>query len=141
MAKSGNKTVVSSASPEGFIASLDDAQQRQDSQRLLEMFGRITGKAPEMWGSSMIGYGKVNMTYQSGREVEWFEIGFSPRKGKLTLYVTFEADKLTAKFPDLGKYKTGKGCIYITRLTDVDVGELEKLITEAYRSGWQDPDR
>lgn len=141
MTSSGNKSVASGASVDEFIDSLSDTQQSVDSRVLLDMFGRVTAKPPVMWGSAIIGYGKLKMTYASGREVEWFNIGFSPRKGKISLYVTFEADKLTEQFPGLGKYKTGKGCIYITRLSDVDLRELEKLITTAYDAEWQDPDR
>lgn len=141
MAKSNNKSVANDSSVNDFIASLGDKQQIKDSQVLLDMFGRITGKPPVMWGSSMIGYGKLRLTYASGREIEWFNVGFSPRKGKLSLYVTFDADALTRRFPHLGTYTIGKGCIYIKKLEDVALTELEKLIAVAHNASWQDPTR
>lgn len=139
--KSGNKTVANSGSVDEFIDSLDSDQQIEDSKVLVDIFNRATGKTATMWGAAMVGYGNLKITYASGREVEWFNVGFSPRKGKISLCVTFEADKLTAQFPDLGKYKVGKGCIYIKRLSDVNVAELEKLIKTANDRGWQDPVR
>lgn len=141
MAKSNNQTSAGEGSVDQFVDSLTDKQQAEDSRKLLDIFNSVTGKPPVMWGTAMIGYGKLNITYTSGREVEWFNIGFSPRKGKLTLYVTFEADKLTSQYPKLGKYEIGKGCIYIKRLSDVDLHELEKLVKKAYELGWQSPER
>lgn len=84
-----------------------------------------------MWGGSVIGFGTQHLKYASGRELDWMRIGFSPRKGKLTIYATMDAERLTDQFPDLGTYSTGKGCIYITRLSDVDEAELAKLLRAA----------
>lgn len=136
-----NKTVANRASAEEFIDRLKDASQRDDSRKLLEIFRRISGKRPVMWGAALIGFGAASLTYASGRKVDWFRIGFSPRKGKLSLYVTFDATRLTKQFPNLGKYKIGKGCIYIKKLSDVDLGELEKLITQAWQTGYEQPER
>lgn len=135
------KTTANDASVDKFIATLTDSQQREDSKKLLEVFGKVTGKPPVMWGDAIIGFGTVSLTYSTGRKVDWLEVGFSPRKGKISLYVTFDATKLTGRFPNLGKYKTGKGCIYITRLADVDLKELEKLIKTAYDTGYEQPKR
>lgn len=141
MASSGNKTVATKASVDKFIESLPDSQQQADSRTLVEMFSRITGQPAVMWGDAMIGFGSIKLTYASGREVEWFNVGFSPRKGKITLYVTFDAESLTGKFPELGKYKTGKGCIYINKLADINLGELERLVQAAHEAGRENPKR
>lgn len=125
------KTRANDASVNDFIDTLDE-QQAADSQWLIEVMSETSGEKPVMWGASLIGFGSMNLKYASGRELEWLKIGFSPRKGKLSLYVTQEADKLTAQFPQLGAYKTGKGCIYIRKLSDIDQNELKKLIEEAY---------
>jgi hypothetical protein len=85
---------------------------REDSKILLHLFQEITVEEPILWGDAIIGYGFERLTYSSGRVVDWFRVGFSPRKGKISLYVTFDAENLTSKYPNLGKYKTGKGCIY-----------------------------
>lgn len=131
----GNKTVANNASVNDFINNLSDPVQRDDSKKLLGIFQRVSGEKPVMWGSAIIGFGLKNLTYASGRKLEWLRIGFSPRKGKLSLYVTFDAAKLTEQFPDLGKYKIGKGCIYITKLAEVDLAQLEKLIETAWQAG------
>ncbi len=136
-----NITVSNHADVDDFIDNLDDAQQKIDSRELLKVFRSVSGESPVMWGDAIIGFGSANLTYASGRNIDWLRIGFSPRKGKLSLYVTFDAEKLTAQFPKLGKYKIGKGCIYINRLQDVDKAQLEKLITVAWQNGYQQPDR
>lgn len=136
-----NKTVATNASVEDFINGLDDTAQQADSRQLLQIFQRVTKEKPVMWGTAIIGFGSVSLTYTSGRQVDWMQIGFSPRKGKLTLYLTFDAAKLTSQFPNLGKYTIGKGCVYIKRLADVNLDELTKLITAGWQSGYQNPDR
>lgn len=137
----GNKTTATDSDVNEFISSLDDPTQREDSKTLLELFGRITGEKPVTWGAAIIGFGSVHLKYASGRELDWMQIGFSPRKGKLSLYVTFDADKLTSQFPALGNYEIGKGCIYIKRLADVDMNELEKLVRTAWKAGYEQPTR
>ena len=125
------KTKQTSDSVDSFIDSLPDEQKRKDSQVILKMMEKATKEKPKMWGSSMIGFGKVR--YKSpatGREVDWFKIGFSPRKANLSLHLInlqIHADALKK----LGKYKTGVGCLYINKLEDVDIKVLEKMITEA----------
>lgn len=136
-----NKTVANNSSVHDFINSLDDPVQRADSTTLLHLFERITDEKAVMWGTAIIGFGSVNLTYTSGRTLDWFQVGFSPRKGKMTLYVTFDAQKLTSMFPSLGKYTIGKGCIYITKLADVDMNELEKLVKTAWDAGYESPER
>lgn len=135
------KTKANDMGVDGFISGLDDVQQQADARQLVQIFEEITGQPAIMWGNAIIGFGSVDITYASGREVNWMQVGFSPRKGKITLYVTFDAADLTSRFPDLGKYKIAKGCIYIKRLTDVNVEELKKLITLAHKTGYQPPKR
>lgn len=136
-----NRTVANQETVDDFIDGLSDVSQQNDSRTLLDIFRRVTGRSPVMWGSAIIGFGSVSLTYASGRKVDWLRAGFSPRKGKLSLYVTFDAANLTKKFPDLGKYKIGKGCIYVRRLSDVDSSELEKLIRSAWEAGYEQPRR
>jgi uncharacterized protein DUF1801 len=122
------KTQKTDASVDDFIARIEDERKREDSRTLLEMMERITGDEASMWGPSIIGFGDQHYQYESGREGDWFKIGFSPRKQTLTLYVTDyipDGDPLLAK---LGKFTTGKACIYIKRLEDVDTNILEKLV-------------
>ncbi len=125
------KTKPTSTSVESFIDNIPDEQKRKDSQVILKMMEKATKEKPKMWGSSMIGFGDVR--YKSpttGREVDWFKIGFSPRKANLSLHLInlqLHADALSK----LGKRKTGVGCLYINKLEDVDTKVLEKMITAA----------
>ena len=135
MAKAEIKTKVNDASVAKFIDGVGDAQQREDAFKVLEMMQRITGEEPKMWGASIVGFGE--MTWRSpatGREVDWLKIGFSPRKANLSLYVLHNSPKQAALLEKLGKYKTGKGCLYIKRLADVDEKVLEKLIADTFKS-------
>jgi len=135
MTKAENKTVATTANVSEFVGQLDE-QQRQDSQKLIEIMSDVTGESPVMWGTSIIGFGTVSLTYASGRKLDWLRIGFSPRKGKLSLYVTFDAQKYKTKLDEIGKYKIGKGCIYINKLDDVDIGKLTDIIRTAYSNGY-----
>lgn len=126
------KTTANTANVEKFIDALDDTQQVADSLKLVEIMGNVSGEKPVMWGSSIIGFGSMPLKYASGRELYWPRIAFSPRKGKTTLYLTMDAQKLTADYKDLGKFKIGKGCIYITKLSDVDEAKLIDMIQAAY---------
>ena len=123
------KTKQTSDSVDSFIESIPDEQKRKDCHAILQMMEKAMKEKPKMWGSSMIGFG--NVRYKSpatGREVDWFKIGFSPRKANLSLHLIDlkrHADALTK----LGKHKTGVGCVYINKLADVDIKVLEKMIT------------
>ena len=134
MAKAKNKTTQNDASVEAFLNSIDDEQQRADSIKVDKMMRRVSGEKPKMWGPSIIGYGFRHIVSASGREVDWLIIGFSPRKGKLSLYVSVGKmgfDKLLAR---LGKHKTGMGCLYINKLADVDEAVLEELISASFKN-------
>ena len=125
------KTKETLASVEGFIDGIADEQKRKDSQVILKLMEKATKQKPKMWGSSMIGFG--NVRYKSpatGREVDWFRIGFSPRKANLSLHL-MDLQKHAESLNKLGKYKTGKGCLYINKLEEVDIKVLEEIIATA----------
>lgn len=122
------KTKKTEASVADFLSGVEDEEKRADCFAVLEMMRRITGAEPKMWGASIVGFGSYRFKYESGREGDWFIVGFSPRKQSLTLYVMTgfaRYDELLAK---LGKHKTGKSCLYINRLDDVDADVLGELI-------------
>ena len=119
------KTKVNDASVEDFLNSVSHKKRREDSFTVLELMQRVTEEPPEMWGSSIVGFGRQNYKYASGREGEWLMLGFSPRKGSLSLYGIKHDERLLNK---LGKYKTGKSCLYVNKLEDVDMDVLEELV-------------
>ena len=126
------KTKQTESSVEHFIDSIADEQKRKDSQVIIKMMEKATKEKPKMWGNSMIGFGK--MRYKSpatGREVDWFKIGFSPRKANLSLHLTLDIQKHAETLKKLRKHKTGVGCLYINKLEDVDLKVLEKMIEMA----------
>ena len=130
MAKAALKTKKTEASVEGFLNSVKEEQQRKDSFIILEMMRKGTGDKPKMWGSAIIGFGNVQLKYESGRELDWFKMGFSPRKQALTIYGCIHSKQQAELLKKLGKYKTGKGCLYIKKLADVDTAVLKKMIDE-----------
>ena len=132
MAKVEIKTKVTDASVEKFLNSVEDEGQRADAFRVLEMMKRLTGEDPKMWGASIVGFGEhVYRSPATGREVDWMKIGFSPRKANLTLYILNQTTEQAKLLEKLGKHKTGKGCLYIKRLSDVDEKVLEKVVAMA----------
>jgi len=127
------KTVPTKVSAEDFINKIPDEQKRKDSFTIIEMMKKATGEEPVMWGSSIIGFG--NKRYKSpatGREVDWMVIGFSPRKANITLYM-MDMSKHAKALEKLGKYKLGGGCLYINKLSDVDVKVLKEMIDAALK--------
>jgi len=135
-----NKTRSNQADPAVFIANIDDEQQRRDAEQLTEMMTNATGAQPVMWGGSIIGFGDSSYTTSDGVERGWFHVGFSPRKGKLSLYLMTGFDEYAEHagfdpqpyLDKLGPYKTGKSCLYIKRLSDVDMDVLRKFIAASY---------
>ena len=122
------KTTENSASVEDFIDGVKEEQKRKDSFLLLKLMKKISKEEPKMWGSSIIGFGKlIYKSPTSGREVEWFKIGFSPRKANLTIYL-MNLQIHQASMKKLGKHKPGGGCLYINKLEDVDLKVLEEMI-------------
>jgi len=125
------KTKPTESSVEEFLNSITEEPKHTDALAILEMMRQATGAQPKMWGSSIVGFGNRHYRYASGREGDWFLVGFSPRKDNLSLYLSYaeiQCDDLKQK---LGRYKTGKGCLYIKRLADVDTGILKEMISRA----------
>ena len=114
-----------------FIDGLEDERRRQESERLLEIFGRATGLEPELWARSMIGYGQYHYRYESGHEGDWFLTGFAPRKRALSIYIMPGFEPYQELLQRLGKHRTGKSCLYLTRLENADEDVLETLIGES----------
>jgi hypothetical protein len=125
-----NKTKPTAASVEAFFNTVADAQQREDSFALLEMMKKASKAEPVMWGAALIGFGQVKVKSPgSGREVDWLRIGFSPRKANISVYISGDIlNQHGAALKALGKHKTGKGCLYIKRLADVDLKVLKGMI-------------
>ena len=128
-----NKTKPTSASVTEFVNSIDDPRQRADARKVAAMMRRATGKRAKMWGSSIVGYGTYHYKYDSGREGDFMLTGYSPRKQALTVYILAGFERFEPLMKKLGKYKTGKSCLYIKRLTDVDETVLEQLINESVK--------
>ena len=133
------KTTITDQSPADFIAAVEPERRREEALVLNALFCKVTGELPVMWGPSIIGYGQYRTTYASGRDVHWMRTGFSPRKAKHSLYLMGGyCDELTGKRRDallakLGKYSTGKSCLYINKLADVDMAVLEEML----RNDWE----
>ena len=128
------KTRVNDASVEDFINSVKDETKREDSFKLLEIYKKSTKEPPKMWGTSIIGFGQYHYKSERSRqEGDWPLAGFSPRKQSLTLYVMSELGDYSDLLKDLGKHKTSKACLYIQKLSDVDMGVLEKIIERSYQ--------
>ncbi|TRX63974.1 DUF1801 domain-containing protein [Carboxylicivirga sp. M1479] len=123
-----NKTQPTQVDAKDFLYTIEHKQRREDSLVLLEMMEKLTACRPVMWGTSIIGYGNYRYKYGSGRTGDWFITGFSPRKQSLTIYLMYGFDKVQKLLDRLGKHKLGKGCLYINKLTDVDMQVLEELI-------------
>ncbi len=122
------KTKPTKASVKDFIESVESEQKRNDAKTILKMMQKAYGSTPKMWGPSIIGFGKkIYKSPMTDREVECFDIGFSPRKSSLTLYI----EKPDADLKKLGKHKTGKSCLYINKLEDIDLKVLEKMISRS----------
>jgi len=127
------KTKVSKASVDNFLNSVKDEQKRKDSFKILEMMKKITKEEPKMWGPSIVGFGSYHYKYASGHEGDMCIAGFSPRKEALTIYILPGFEKYDSLMKKLGKYKTGKSCLYIKKLDDVDTKVLKELISESVK--------
>jgi len=132
--KADNKTMPTKVSVRDFVNSVENETRRKDAKALMKIFKEVTGMTPQMWGPSIIGYGRYHYKYESGREGENLITGFSPRKAKHSLYLMGGyCDDMAAKrreelLSQLGKYKSGKSCLYINKLADVDMDVLEQMI-------------
>jgi len=127
------KTKVNNASVTDFLNSVADEQKRNDSFEILKMMKQISKEDAKMWGTSIVGFGSYHYKGASGREGDWMLIGFSPRKQNITLYIMPGFDRYQKLMKNLGKYSTGKSCLYIKRLSDVDVNVLKELMTASLK--------
>ncbi len=126
------KTKLNNGSVLEFIMKVEHDRRREDALKLLDIFREATGEEPKMWGESIVGYGTYHYKYASGQEGDWMRTGFSPRKQALTLYVMYGLLSGEELLAGLGKYKTGKGCLYVNKLEDIDLEVLKKLIKGAF---------
>ena len=126
------KTKATKADVDQFLQGITDEKKRGDCYQILEIMKKATKAEPKMWGTSIIGFGDYHYKYATGRENDWFITGFSPRKQNLTLYMMGGFDSETLQ--KLGKYKTGKGCLYINKLEDIDTNVLNELVAKSVNS-------
>ncbi len=127
------KTRPNNASVTAFISGVDDKQKRADARKVAAMMRRATGQRARMWGSSIVGFGSYSYTNTAGNDFEWMLTGFSPRQQALTLDIMPGFSRFNALMKRLGKYKTGKSCLYIQRLSDIDETTLQTLIDESIK--------
>jgi hypothetical protein len=125
------KTKVTDQDVDDFLETVSE-KRRNEARILIDMMQRVSGEKPKMWGPSMIGFGKYHYISKSKCEADWFKVGFSPRKAKISLYVSCDADEFADELAELGKHTRGKGCIYANKLEDIDMDILEKITRFAY---------
>ena len=129
------KTKKTEASVEEFLNTIKDEGTRQDCFEIAKIIKHVTRSDPKMWGSSIVGFGSRHLKYASGRELDWMVIGFSPRKANITIYLPGGVEQQAVLLKKLGKCSTGKGCLYIKRLKDVDMKVLKELISDSLQTG------
>lgn len=127
------KTRPTDASVDDFIASVENKTRRADAETTLEIFKRVTGEKPVMWGPAIVGFGVAPYKYPDGRAIDWPIVAFSPRKQNLTLYVICNSPKQPDLLAKLGKHKTSLSCLYINKFADVDLKVLETIVKDSYR--------
>lgn len=133
MAKAVLKTRETDASVDDFIRSVENETRRSDAIAVLEMFKRVSGEEPKMWGPAIVGFGKCMLKYATGRELDWPIIGFSPRKQNMSLYVICGSPNQPELLAKLGKHTSSVSCLYIKKLSDVDAKVLEAVAKDAYK--------
>ncbi|MFN0073607.1 MAG: DUF1801 domain-containing protein [Chloroflexota bacterium] len=126
------KTKINDADVSTFLDSVDNERRREDAYVVIDLLREVTGLEPKMWGPSIVGFGSYYYKYDSGHEGHMCRMGFSPRKSSLTIYISPGFDRYDALMQRLGKFKLGKSCLYINKLTDVDIEVLRELATEAF---------
>ena len=126
------KTQRNDGSVEDFLNAIDDEQKRKDCYTIMKLMQQMTKSKPTMWGTSIVGFGSYHYKGKSGREGDWFIMGFSPRKQNLTLYLITGFERDAALMKKLGKCKTGKSCLYINTLDDIDLSVLKSLMKNSY---------
>jgi hypothetical protein len=126
-----NKTVPTDASVRAYLDAIEDPVRRQDCERITAMMERLAGAPPVMWGGSIVGFGSYHYRYESGREGDAPLLGFSSRKGDISVYLSCDDPPLQAMRDKLGRHKMGKACLYLRRLDDVDQGVLEEMVAHS----------
>jgi hypothetical protein len=127
------KTQRTGASVDAFLDTLDNDRKREESRALIAMMQEVSGEPPELWGPNIIGFGVVPYAYESGRTGTWPMIGFSPRKRALSLYVLGSYDGKDAMLARLGKHSTGVSCLYVNKLSDIDMDVLREMVVAAVK--------
>jgi hypothetical protein len=127
------KTKETKASVSAFLKTLP-ADRRKDAEGIVQIMKSATKERPVMWGTSIVGFGRLHMKYASGRELDWFKAGFSPRKDSFTLYLCGGFEPHADLMAKLGKHKTGGGCVYIKKLEDVDAKVLKQLVARTTKA-------
>lgn len=128
------KTKLNNASVDKFIKGLKDARVEKDCREIIHLMRKATKAEPKMWGTSIVGFGSRHLRYESGRELDWMQIGFSPRKQNLTLYILNGFEGQDGLLKKLGKHSTGKGCLYIKKLDDVDIKVLDQIVIKSVKA-------
>ncbi len=126
-----NKTRQRAGSAAVFLDGIQDEHRRADAKAVCDLMSQVTGEPAVMWGNSIVGFGQLHLRYDGGRELDWFLVGFSPRKESTTLYIGDGFDAYDELLGRLGKHSTGKSCLYIKRLSDVDADVLRQLVTRS----------
>ncbi len=116
-----------------FLNNVENKRRREDGFKILKLMQEVTQEPPIMWGDSIVGFGSYHYEYASGREADWLAIGFSPRKQSLTVYIMDGFEKYSELLQKLGKHKTGKSCLYINKLDDVNISVLKELMIESVK--------
>ena len=137
MADVPNKTAATDGDVGAFVRALADEQRRGDAQLLVDLMREVTGQPPVLWGTSIIGFGSQHYRYPSGREGDTVAVGFSPRKAQTVLYLTGGMDLYEDLLTQLGQHTTGKGCLYLKRVSQADPQTLREIINRAYRTATQ----
>jgi hypothetical protein len=127
------KTRPNITSVSEFLDKVTPESKKFDGHKLVDIFNEVTGMPPILWGPSIIGYGTYSYSYSSGKTMEWFPVGFSPRKQAISIHLMISHEELEEELGQLGKHKLGKGCIYINKLADIDEQVLRKMISKAFK--------
>ena len=127
------KTQPSNLSVLDFLNSIQLEEKRKDSFQLMEIMQKLTGDLPKMWGASIIGFGDYHYKYASGREGDWFLVGFSPRKPSFSIYLMCDYQNMEDLLSQLGKFKTGKSCLYVKNLEDININILKRMIRKSIK--------
>jgi hypothetical protein len=124
------KTKKTALSVHAFLKKIPEVQKRKDAVTILGLMEKATKAKGKMWGTAIVGFGDRHLKYESGRELDWFVMGFSPRKQNLALYISGAVQERKALLKKLGKHKTGKSCLYINKLEEVDLDVLKEIISK-----------